>query len=537
MGAASSRSFAVGKASLLGNASTVSEMVGDSEGVKEPRGRRGAASLKRLVLLGGIATLLIAVAYLLSQDRTPPSVEVRGVEQLGGELLITADIEDESGVAEAYALVRYPSGRILKVALRGRGGTYNLSHPILLSEEGDYWIDLVARDAGGNLAKVSITHSFYDDPTISGVSYVYEPLLLNFNVTVSDLGGVSEVILQILNKNYTLHPIEVDDYGRGVYGGSIEIQALSENIDYKILVFDKFNRSSSLTGNLTLTPKQVFMTWVKSRGYDVKLGLKFYDTFPILRYLFEGGKLDVVEDVLKIAHVNRSDIPKNIAYQVLEQIDRNWRVRSEGIPAKAEYLLRNYGELTEITFDLLENLEMYDLRRKSTIYLVPNYTMSLIELHLPKHDKNSILNLIKAAELNPDIVDFSPIIIKVDFKLVDKNVPIYEGSWKYLDKIPNDIIVNPSEDEMEKMFKAKKDFSVVYVIKSNNIPRDVWMICEHLRRTPYVLKHPEMFEALSIKVQQNAWDIFDNPEVKSSHFFRPSDEYIWKEILIPHWEY
>jgi len=63
------------------------------------------------------------------------------------------------------------------------------------------------------------------------------------------------------------------------------------------------------------------------------------------------------------------------------------------------------------------------------------------------------------------------------------------------------------------------------------------MICEHLRRTPYVLKHPEMFEAFSIKVQQNAWDIFDNPNVKIYHHYKPSDEYIWKEILIPHWEY
>ena len=499
----------------------------DSEDVKKLLDKYGRVSLKKLIAMGGIAALLVGaatVAYLFSQDKTPPTIKIKDKKQVDGKLLLTAEIKDKSGVAGAYALVKYPSGKTLNITLTGNDSIYTLTHPILLNEEGNYLIKLFAKDTKGNIANVSLTHGFYDDPVIKDVSYIYEPPLLKFNVTADDLGGISKVILQILNKSYTLSPIKVDDDGRGIYGGSIEVKTLSKNIDYKVLVFDKFNRSSSLTGNITLTPKQVFIAWAKSKGYDVKLSSQLYDNFQVLRHLFEKGRFEAVEDILKVAQINGSAIPKNLAYQILDQIERGWGIKSK-------------DKIAEMTFDLLDDLKIYDLKRKTTVYILPNYTAAIVEQYLPQHDDTSILNLIKAAELNPDIVDFTPVIIKVDFKLVDKNVPIYEGSWKYLDKIPNNIIINPSEDEIEKMFKAKKDFSVVYVIKSNNIPRDVWMICEHLRRTPYVLKHPEMFEAFSIKVQQNAWDIFDNPNVKIYHHYKPSDEYIWKEILIPHWEY
>jgi len=51
----------------------------------------------------------------------------------------------------------------------------------------------------------------------------------------------------------------------------------------------------------------------------------------------------------------------------------------------------------------------------------------------------------------------------------------------------------------------------VYEIGSKNIPRDTWMLVEHLKRTPYVVKYPELYLPFTIKVQQNAWDVFENP--------------------------
>ena len=88
----------------------------------------------------------------------------------------------------------------------------------------------------------------------------------------------------------------------------------------------------------------------------------------------------------------------------------------------------------------------------------------------------------------------------------------------------------------------------IYEIGSKNIPRDTWMLVEHLKRTPYVIKYPELYLPFTIKVQQNAWDVFENPalnywiEKEGRHVYikekyKPTDEIIWEKVIIPQWNY
>jgi len=124
-----------------------------------------------------------------------------------------------------------------------------------------------------------------------------------------------------------------------------------------------------------------------------------------------------------------------------------------------------------------------------------NYSLALYQLSLPKHDRNTLFLLGNATQINPELVDFEPIILK-DF----------EGN--------------------------------TFVIQSKNIARDIWMIVEHLKHTPYLINYPEMYEAFNIKVQQNAFDILDNSEMhKLSEYYKPTDSIIWDKVIIPQWEY
>jgi len=143
---------------------------------------------------------------------------------------------------------------------------------------------------------------------------------------------------------------------------------------------------------------------------------------------------------------------------------------------------------------------------KPTVQAFCNYSVAL-SLGFPRHEKAVLFLLGNACQINPEIVDFEPVKIR---------------------------------DSEGKLF----------VVKSENLPRDHWMIAEHLRFTPYVINYPEMFEGFNVKVQQNAWDILDNPYGPNGKWVEPrkgtlhypenltaSDKAIWDKVIIPQWQY
>jgi hypothetical protein len=136
--------------------------------------------------------------------------------------------------------------------------------------------------------------------------------------------------------------------------------------------------------------------------------------------------------------------------------------------------------------------------------VVANYTLALAE-GLPRHSNQDLWLLGNATMINPEIYDFKPVTVK------DMNGTLHE-------------------------------------IGSKNIPRDTWMLVEHLKRTPYVIKYPELYLPFTIKVQQNAWDVFENPalnywikkegrHVYIEEKYKPTDEIIWEKVIIPQWNY
>jgi hypothetical protein len=109
---------------------------------------------------------------------------------------------------------------------------------------------------------------------------------------------------------------------------------------------------------------------------------------------------------------------------------------------------------------------------------------------LPKHDKQALFLIGNASQINPQIVDFEPIVVK----------------------------------DM---------YNKIYFIKtSNNTARDIWLITENFSNDPSLLNHPDWYLALSIFAQQTASDFCDYLGMK------PTDEKMWKVInQFRNWEF
>ncbi|RLE90129.1 MAG: hypothetical protein DRN04_15555, partial [Thermoprotei archaeon] len=312
----------------------------------------GKTNIRKKLIVAGIAGLLGAIAtYLLLQDRQPPIVKVREipVDPSKYKGFLKANIQDPSGVSGAYALIKYPSGNVYNATFSKVNDYYIAEIPI--TEEGEYFIQIFAKDTKGNVGSITSSFGFFDSPKLSNVNYFYVPNTLNFNVTAKDFSGISKVLLEIMNKNYTLSPLQIDSRRNGLYGGKIPLSSVSEKMGYRVFAFDKLNRASVLSGSISLTSKELFLTWVNSKGYDASLASKLFDEFKLVQDLFNEGELNILENVLKVACWNDSDLPKNLAYVALDQILRDYRVEDK--TGAVDKIFNTYVEfgLKDLTID------------------------------------------------------------------------------------------------------------------------------------------------------------------------------------------
>jgi len=171
---------------------------------------------------------------------------------------------------------------------------------------------------------------------------------------------------------------------------------------------------------------------------------------------------------------------------------------------------------------------------EATAIAIGEYAVAVKDEGLPEEFKGLEL-LTKGTQdktYGADLVDFSPIKIEVNYSYNPK-INEWKGHWKYVDKASG--LINPNNSMMKdlfkwrKLFKWEKPLTVYYVIKSDDVPRDVWAIAKHLASRPQILEKSSSFLALNIKVQQNMWEI--------SEYGNPTDEKVWREIILPQWDY
>jgi hypothetical protein len=156
-------------------------------------------------------------------------------------------------------------------------------------------------------------------------------------------------------------------------------------------------------------------------------------------------------------------------------------------------------KIFEKGYELINDLELSERRlRDESLLALKNYSISLVDLNLP-YEKGSLSMLIEASEINPAIVDFSPIV----FHSVDGN----------------NFVLTP------------------------NAGRETWMLAKHIKLIKDsgfdVLKHPEMFEGLNGKIIANAYSIFDAKyginyveQILNNRTLKPTDKDVWDLIML-----
>jgi len=216
------------------------------------------------------------------------------------------------------------------------------------------------------------------------------------------------------------------------------------------------------------------------------------DEIRFLRIIYKNSD-ENVKSILNIyfnSPKTFSEILRNANNDANVKIDRDVFV-GEVCKIAEELGIGDYVKVLNVENNSFEIKEI----NSPTIQAIGNYTLAIKQLNLPIHEKENIWLLTNATMINTDIFDFKPVIVK----------DMYGNS---------------------------------YVILSKNVARDVWALVEHLKYDPEIIKYPEIYLALSIKVQQNMYDLVDNPVLhERDEYYNPDNRTIWEKVIIPQWKY
>ena len=328
-------------------------------------------------------------------------------------------------------------------------------------------------------------------PSLSVDYRFYAPDKLGLTASASDASGVSQVIAEVFGRNYTM-PLVGSLYQLNVTDGNLHDV---DSIPVRVFAFDA--KGNVALRQLTAVPQldEKFVSYAVANSCEESIARQFYSAYESLVKQLYPKNASMLLPCLSLYGSNStvfSELHRNVSGDG-QVTDKNTALSEAaklflelGYTGKVKVLNPATGSYKE------------EFLSVPTILALGNYSVAVSQ-GLPKHDRQTLFLLGNATQINPAIADFEPVVLKD-----------YEGN--------------------------------VFAIKSKNVARDHWMIAEHLRRTPEVLSHPEMYEAFGIKVQQNADDIIDSgkemrPPSYEKWDAKPTDEAIWSEIIIPQWQY
>ncbi|MEM1690926.1 MAG: hypothetical protein QXF05_05115, partial [Thermofilaceae archaeon] len=173
-----------------------------------------------------------------------------------------------------------------------------------------------------------------------------------------------------------------------------------QDLEFILNAKDSYNLTSSLKEYVKPSLRDKFEAWIPSE-FNKELCLSLFDISKLVIEIFEKGKLNELIKILKIANLNGSEIPKNLAYQLLDQIERDYRISDKTSTASK-------------TFELMEKVGIYSLKNSGSIYIPGNFSAALLK-KLPE-DLEAFTYLIKTDEASQEasleLFNFLPIWIK-----------------------------------------------------------------------------------------------------------------------------
>lgn len=130
--------------------------------------------------------------------------------------------------------------------------------------------------------------------------------------TVIEEPNLKEAYIQL--SNGTKIPLLRTD---GRYAANISTKT---DLDFVLNAIDAYNLNSSFKASIKMSERDKFGIWLPSE-FDKELSLSLFDSSRLFREIFKTDKT-LTQSLLNLAKLNGSSVPKNLAYLVLNQIER-----------------------------------------------------------------------------------------------------------------------------------------------------------------------------------------------------------------------
>jgi hypothetical protein len=256
----------------------------------------------------------------------------------------------------------------------------------------------------------------------------------------------------------------------------------SEGLNVSIeLEFDK--RSSIKRATLSFLTSELLSIPLSKKEENVYVGKAFIEKPKPVNYkaIWDAETEEGVKASNGIPEGERTIIME----MPLRDYDPTWG--KESLDGLFSISISNYTKDPEkifLTAYQLANKVKIRPKRKESLQALVNYSIAL-EQGLPFIEGHELL--FNACEKNSEIADFEPIVI---------------GD---------------------------------YIIQSENVPRDTWMLANFLKERPEVVSQPQKFEWVNRMIQQIAFRIFDSKYGPSKWFeekLNPTDASVWQVILL-----
>ncbi len=338
-------------------------------------------STKRKLIIAGMALALVTTLgvtwYLSKQNQTnlvdncnPQISELKYKPKISPGIVqninfTAVDVGTNNAtipgnIAKALVEVTNPSGHSANETARRLENIENHLFSAQFNkttEEGNYKIRAIVEDKAGNVAIKHGSFDVGDNPAIHSFSLEKIPSkgLAKILVNASDTSGVAKAEIEFNGNKEDMVRLP-----NGLFSYNITMPENPADMSVKVYVKDPFNQTSSTTAEIDWSSKDAFITFAFKKGYSTELAGKLYDNSNLTRQLFDEDRATLA-NVLKIASNNATDLPKNLAYKVLEQIEKDSRVS-------------NKITLAKNVFDNLAELETYGFDRIDSIWLINNAT-------------------------------------------------------------------------------------------------------------------------------------------------------------------
>ena len=254
-------------------------------------------------------------------------------------------------------------------------------------------------------------------------------------------------------------------------------------------LYQRFNGNGGGDNNPPPTARENFLNFATSNNVTRNSAENFYGNYTAnVSHLYPQNSSMLLPEVKLFSKdpVAYAELQRNVSNDTNVNMDR------DVLLSRASQQLLDLGLYGNVKV-LQPGTNEYQLKplTNHTIQAFGNYTIATEQLGLPKLPRNALFSLGNATQINPDIVDFEPTVLR---------------------DVSNS----------------------TFVMKSENVPRDHWMIANLLKERPDIVPQPQKYLWENRMVQQIAWDIFNNPDgprAVDQRTYNASDASVWQVIL------